>query len=187
VVIGVISAPAHTVPQEKAILGVVLSESDDGPRIDHVFQQSIAARIGLAAGDVIQNIDSQPLESSKQLVEYVSKLLPGSRVRLRIMRDGKSRVLGATLGRFSELMAADQGMEDELNRELSIRRSGFPRVLQHDSILPSNQCGGPLVDLDGRVVGLNIARAGRISTYSLPTSVVLNILPRLMHQATARN
>ena len=29
-------------------------------------------------------------------------------------------------------------------------------------------CGGPLVNLDGEAIGLNIARAGRVTTYALP-------------------
>jgi serine protease Do len=56
---------------------------------------------------------------------------------------------------------------------VSRRRSGFPQVIQHDTVLHPAQCGGPLVDLDGKAVGINIARAGRVATYALPASLIL--------------
>jgi serine protease Do len=40
-------------------------------------------------------------------------------------------------------------------------------------------CGGPLVNLDGKAIGLNIARAGRVTTYALPARLVKRILDNL--------
>ena len=54
-----------------------------------------------------------------------------------------------------------------------------PVVLQHDTVLRPNQCGGPVVNLDGQAVGVNIARAGRVASYALPASVVLPLLEEL--------
>jgi serine protease Do len=36
------------------------------------------------------------------------------------------------------------------------------------------------VDLDGKVVGINIARAGRTETYAVPAEAVRQLLPELM-------
>ena len=52
-------------------------------------------------------------------------------------------------------------------------------ALQHDTTLNANECGGPIVDLDGRVVGINIARDGRVSTLALPNEVVLPVIAKL--------
>jgi serine protease Do len=46
-------------------------------------------------------------------------------------------------------------------------------------------CGGPLVNLDGKAVGLNIARAGRVTTYALPAKLVKKILKNLQSKAAA--
>ena len=43
-------------------------------------------------------------------------------------------------------------------------------------------CGGPLVNLDGKAVGLNIARASRVSTYALPARLASRCLERLKSQ-----
>ena len=45
-------------------------------------------------------------------------------------------------------------------------------VIQHDTVLRPVNCGGPVVDLDGRVVGVNIAHGGRRDLL-LPTESLL--------------
>jgi serine protease Do len=67
-----------------------------------------------------------------------------------------------------------------MGSELSQRRAGFPVVLQHDGVIRPTDCGGPLVDLDGRVVGINIARAGRVESYAVPSEAVIPLLGDLM-------
>jgi serine protease Do len=57
-------------------------------------------------------------------------------------------------------------------------------VLEHDTILQPNQCGGPLVDLDGQVVGINIARANRVATYAIPARVARPLLEALKSSKT---
>ena len=61
-------------------------------------------------------------------------------------------------------------------------------MIQHDSILAPAQCGGPICDLDGKVVGLNIARAGRVESFALPAAVVRESVKKLLethHTSTA--
>src|SRR5207244_2687877 len=41
-------------------------------------------------------------------------------------------------------------------------------------------CGGPIVDLNGRVIGINICRAGRTESWAVPGEVVLPLLADLM-------
>ena len=62
----------------------------------------------------------------------------------------------------------------------TVRSGGFDRALQHDTVLRPEDCGGPVVDLSGRVVAINIARAGRVESYALPTAAVRPILSKLM-------
>jgi hypothetical protein len=42
------------------------------------------------------------------------------------------------------------------------------------------------VDLDGKAIGLNIARAGRVTTYALSSKLVMRILERLKSMPTGR-
>jgi serine protease Do len=50
-------------------------------------------------------------------------------------------------------------------------------------VLAPAECGGPLVGLDGRAVGLNIARAGRVASYALPAADVLDAVAEMRSRA----
>jgi serine protease Do len=62
-------------------------------------------------------------------------------------------------------------------------RSGFGAILPHDTPLHPKDCGGPLVDTDGRVVGINIARALRVTTYALSADDVRRVVDELRRKA----
>jgi serine protease Do len=48
--------------------------------------------------------------------------------------------------------------------------------VQYDAVLQPSQCGGPVIDILGRVVGLNIARAERTRTLALTNDILLDFL-----------
>ncbi len=39
-----------------------------------------------------------------------------------------------------------------------------------------SECGGPVVDLDGKAVGINIARGGRVKSYAVPVNKLRPLL-----------
>ena len=87
--------------------------------------------------------------------------------------------LKAELGEMAQLVQGRDYFQNSMGGRLSKRRSGFPQALQHDSILRPNQCGSPLVGLDGKVVGINIARSSRVSSLALPVSTVQAVVKQL--------
>ena len=64
--------------------------------------------------------------------------------------------------------------------DVSLRLSGFPSVFSHDTIVPRQHCGGPVVDLEGRVVGVNIARIHRYSTLAVPPTTIRPLVRELL-------
>jgi serine protease Do len=70
-------------------------------------------------------------------------------------------------------------MQNTIGGAISERRSNFPQVLQHDTVLKPSDCGGALVDLDGKAIGLNIARAGRVESYALPAEIIVSLIDDL--------
>jgi len=58
-------------------------------------------------------------------------------------------------------------------------------VMQHDILLYSKTTGGPLVDLDGRCLGMNIARANRAESFAIPLEDLKTITDKLMREAVA--
>ena len=67
----------------------------------------------------------------------------------------------------------------------SDRDSNFPVVFQHDSPLFPEQCGGPICDLRGNVLGINIARESRAASYAIPAKHVRTILDDFLQQQIA--
>jgi serine protease Do len=70
-----------------------------------------------------------------------------------------------------------------MSGDFSPRRSGFPRALQHDILGSRALQGGPLLDLDGRCIGMNIARANRSESFAIPVEELKGLAERLMKQA----
>ena len=74
---------------------------------------------------------------------------------------------------------------DRMGTEPSRRAEDFELAIQHDTALQAWQCGGPLVNLEGHAIGLNIARAGRVASYALPADLVRHAIQHLKAQAAA--
>ena len=60
------------------------------------------------------------------------------------------------------------------NDEIRVSRhdTGFGTVIQHDGLVRPEECGSALVNLDGDLVGMNIARNDRTRTFALPIGVI---------------
>ena len=101
----------------------------------------------------------------------------GDRLLLKIKRGDETVLLGALLKNAAEFDPDDRKeFQNTLGGRLSERRGGFSGVLQHDTVLKPEHCGGPICDLDGKVVGINICRAGRVESYALTSTAVRDLL-----------
>ena len=60
-------------------------------------------------------------------------------------------------------------------------------MIQHDTVLDPGECGGPIIDTSGRAIGINIARAGRVVSYALPSSLVIPAVESMLVEARASN
>ncbi|NIP87142.1 MAG: Do family serine endopeptidase [Planctomycetales bacterium] len=69
-----------------------------GVLIGDVLPDSPAAKAGLKAGDVIVDMDKQPVRKPGAFRNRVASLAPGSTVRIAVMRDGTRREFEVTLG-----------------------------------------------------------------------------------------
>lgn len=178
--IGVISAEAREIPGprrtvlRRARLGIEFAFGDPGTRIKSVMPDSAASRAGLADGDEILSIDGTRMESSDQVIATVGSHQPGDTLTIIVRRNENEVTVTPKLSR------PDVPDEDHWGGgPFSERRVGFPSVLPHDTAVLPNQCGGPLVDTNGKVVGINIARALRVSTYAIPAETMQKLIREL--------
>ncbi len=182
IAIGVMSVASRNVPSEKAKLGVQLPPSGEAI-VETVTLGSGADRAGLQPGDLITAIDGDSLKSSKEVVSRLQTMMAGQWVDLGIVRNGKKTLITAQMMDLTQALLIDP-TEMEVNGEISSRSTGFRNIIQHDSVIAPNQCGGPLVDVFGNAVGLNIARAGRVSSYAIPASILSPVIAEMMASAT---
>ncbi|RYD36814.1 MAG: PDZ domain-containing protein [Verrucomicrobiaceae bacterium] len=178
--LGVISVASRSLDERtKGFLGVRMSEDTPpkGVRIAEALEGGAAKRAGMEAGDVILAIDGQEIASPRQLQKLVTGLKPEQKVTISIERDSKPRSLELSLGhRSEELIQRQLDQTALMGSNLSQNASGYPNAVQSDLALQAEDAGGPVVDVDGNVVGLNIARAERVSTYLIPGKVINELL-----------
>jgi serine protease Do len=178
VAVGVVSVPAREIPPQAGVLGVELDEVR--ALVVKVFPDSAAEEADVKANDVILRVNGIKTPTREKLKQVVGAFNPGDEVELVVNREGKKLTLKATLlGHFPGLMDRSD-FQNNLGGQLSVRRFGFPLALQHDTVLRPTDCGGPVVDVDGKVVGFNIARAGRTESFALPVSAVQDAVSKLM-------
>ena len=169
-------------PANAGFLGVELDEAEGGARVAHVGRDSAAEKAGIRVNDVVTLIADTAIIDSESMVNTIRHHKPGDEVPIKVRRDGKEIDLRATLGKRPPDL--DRGLarreyQNHLGSALSERRSGFPRILQHDMVLPPDACGGPVVDLDGKALGINIARAGRVESYAIPAEAIQPLIEEL--------
>ena len=174
-----------------AYLGVGVRELTDeerqargigtGAMVSAVLPGSAAARAKLEVGSVVTSIAGQPVSGSDDVGRAVRGHAAGDVIEIRALDDaGTERTLRARLG----VRPINSGPQASTPMYPASRRSsGFGTVLQHDSAIAADRMGGPVVDLDGRVVGMNIARVDRTKTYALPAQVVAEAAQRLIAEA----
>ena len=177
--VGVLSVKRRRIAPERGVLGITIEESKPGPRVTKVFSNSGAEKAGLKTGDVIIRVADRLIKTGSALTSRLRSLRPGDALTLRVLRGEKQLEVRATLGYPLTSVFNRGALQNRIGGALSKRRAGFPAALQHDTVLRPKDCGGPVVDLNGRVVGLNIARAGRTATYVVPTEVILPLLDDL--------
>ncbi|MFN0021212.1 MAG: S1C family serine protease [Pirellulaceae bacterium] len=186
VAIGVVSVMARKIAAPSGYMGVMPDEDETVARIASISRGSAAEKAGLLAKDIILKVNGKEVKGRKQLVETIHAYQPGETVELSIKRGEEELAVKVTLMSMSQIAHNDRGQPDRaefqnsLGGALSDRRAGFPLAIQHDTVLRPFECGGPIVDLEGKVIGINIARAGRVESYALPAATVKSVLADLI-------
>ena len=190
VAIGVLSVAAREVKGAKftppsgsqgGYLGIALDLDFAGVKVQEVFGDTPAKKAGLQADDRIVALNGTTIQSTDDFLALLAKNKSGDEVKLRIHRDEKEHDLRITLGTRPGTKGGKSrsDLQNSMGSKLSDRRAGFPIILQHDSVLNPTDCGGPLVNLEGQVVGINISRAGRVESYAIPSEAVRPLIENL--------
>ena len=179
IAVGVVGVPRRKIPPERGVLGISIAEAEPGPRVTKVFPNSGADKAGLKVGDVITQVAGKVVTTGRALSAELRTLRPGDSLTLHVVRSSQQVNLQATLGYPLTSILSRGMLQNRIGGKLSTRRAGFPVALQHDTVLRPEDCGGPVVDLSGKVIGINIARAGRTETFAIPAGEIVGLLEKL--------
>jgi len=169
--IGIVSAKFRRIPGEGAAMGIRMDEkaSKDGKgvRIVGIASESPAEAAGLQEDDVLITIAGEKVAELSRVYDIVKKRQPGEIIDIHYLRKDKEESCRVRLASRTKVLHNWEG-EDFANGGISLRNDNFPEVLQHDIPLLPTDMGGPVATLEGKVVGINIARVDRVTTFALP-------------------
>ena len=180
--VGVVSVDARFIEPSKPFIGIYMEDAEPtGVVVRDVQEKSPAAEGGLKTRDVILKLDDQLVKDIGDLRKSLEQYDAGDLVTLSILRDDKPKQVKLTLAERDKVSTENtrSNQQNSMGSLLSRRRKDFPMAFQHDTALQAAQCGGPIVDLDGKIVGVNIARAGRVSSLAIPFDEVMPVIQRL--------
>ena len=149
-----------------------------GGLITGVRPDSGAEKAGVLLEDVVVAVNGQKVMTSSDIIQIVQQHGPGEKLKLQIHRGKQELVKTVTLGYFDTAFP-ELDVNIELSGDISDRRDGYQEVIQHEIPIPPKAMGGPLLDLEGRVVGVNIARYNRVTTFALPAALVRASIEKL--------
>lgn len=168
--IGVLGYDALKVPvYVPPMLGIECVEENGKVKIIG-FTSSTTQKYGMHVDDFIVSFNKVPISSVKQLNAEMSKMKPGDDAKYEILRSGKIVKVHALLQRMPKVM--NKHLADDFEGGASLRSEGFDNVFVHDTRVRPEECGGPVFDLQGDFLGINISRVSRTSTLGIPANIV---------------
>lgn len=184
--IGIISAKAREIKGDiPVMLGVGLKDNEDGSGVEvmEVAKDSGAEAAGILKGDIIKKFDAVEITKREQILEIIREKQPGDFVEVEFLRNEKILTQKMELRARKEIQGGDnqpQNRNDQMSGDFSERRSSFPMAIQHDIDQAARQVGGPLLNLEGKAIGINIARANRAESFAIPAKEAQQVYQEML-------
>lgn len=170
--LGVRTAPA--VGEERARAGGV-----QAARVEEVVAGTAADAAGLQVDDLVVRVSGKDIDGRSGLARVLGEFAVGDTVELEVVRGEERLRLRATLRRRTPEPGMPRGRGNTAT-PISVVSTGFGPVLAHDAIVWPDQCGGPVVDLQGNAVAWNIARFDRTATHAIDPKTLMAGVQRVI-------
>lgn len=166
---------------DMAYLGVIGDPKHRGPgvMIEEVQEKTGAYDAGLKKGDIILKVGDRVISGLLELKNSLTVITPGTTISMTVEINEENRKVDVLLGNRPDIpqYSGDRlSMMERMGGPISRVRDSFSHVIQTDMRLKPNQVGGPVVDLQGRTIGITMARADRTRSFVMPASAVIDLL-----------
>ncbi len=88
-------------------------ESDSGALVASVSEKSPAEKAGVKSGDVVVEVAGKKVEGPRELQLMVAAMAPGTKVDLKLLRDGKEKIVKIELGERPNMKVAAGGQPEK--------------------------------------------------------------------------
>jgi len=196
---GVVSVKPRSLREEdRAFLGVLMDFQNmdkNGVLLQRIEPDTGASRAGLLKGDKLLSIDGKRLGSAMETRSIIMNLKPAQEIEVEFSRGEnklKKTILLGARPRPENVAFPPARLRtmEKMGGPVSEVRDNFPNVIQTDMKVKKNTMGAPVVDLEGRLVGVSLSRS-RIKTHLIPTENLKQLLTiepvKLKPAVVARN
>jgi len=155
---------------------------ETGVEISVIKAGSPAELAGINTGETLLRLDDRAVTNMRDVNEAVQAKKIGDHITVVLLREGAEVIIEVQLAEEDAPPAPPAQGRPNVAGPVNDRLSHFGTVIQHDGVVMPYQQGAPIVDLQGNIVGLNIARADRTRTFALSAKRVSDVLKELMGQ-----
>ncbi|MEM9169425.1 MAG: Do family serine endopeptidase [Pseudomonadota bacterium] len=100
-------------------------KSTDGALVAEVLDGTPAEKAGVQSGDLIIKLNGEAVKDTRELSRGVSKIAPGKKAKVTLIRDGKEKIVNVTLGKRGDdatrVASAEEPRGSSVQRDLGLR------------------------------------------------------------------
>jgi serine protease Do len=97
-----------------------------GAVVTQVIENSPADKGGIKEGDIITEFNGKKIKEMRELPHYVAITPPGTKVKIKVLRNGKEKLLNVKVGVMPEEEASLGGVEGSKKAELGLKVAPIP-------------------------------------------------------------
>lgn len=113
------------VDENRAMLGVVTEEVENGVKVVEITSESAAKKAGIKEGDIITKVGDIKIEDPDGLSAAIRKHKPGEKVTVTFLRDKKEQKVTAELGKWKGVNAFGFGPGQNFKMEMPEHNYNF--------------------------------------------------------------
>jgi serine protease Do len=174
---GVISVPVRSISAEPVPNGFLGASLTFGNRIFGISDNGAAMLGGLKRDDVIIKFNDTKIENSDDRISFLATTKVDQKLKVTVLREGKEEEVHVTL--LQEDPQRRRRRHIAYDIDISDRKGGFTEAFTHDMPIEAYETGTPVVDIYGDVIGINIAKENRTSSFAIPINIVLETVKKM--------